>query len=202
MSSVRLLFVCTGNICRSPSAEFLLRRHLENRLGEASKQIELSSAGLGTPGGWELDPKVADLLHTMRIDDTREFRSRRVDTSVLADADLVLTGTKQHRLTIGAEFPEAYAKTFTMREAAALLTRADTRGLPPYDLVERAAELIALLKRERGIRALADDQLDIDDPHGRRTSAYEAMFTQVRGVVDVFSFLMAPMTVQGLQRQP
>jgi protein-tyrosine phosphatase len=202
MPTVRLLFVCTGNICRSPSAEFLLRFQLENRLGEAAKQIELSSAGLGTPGGWEIDAKVAELLHGARVGGTQEFRSRRVDAAVLAESDLVLTGTKQHRLTIGGEFPEAYAKTFTMREAVALLTRADTRGLPPHDLVERTSELIALLKRERGIRALADDQFDIDDPHGRRTSAYEAMFAQVRGVVDVLSFLLAPMTVQVPQRRP
>ena len=56
MTSLRLLFVCTGNICRSPSAEYLLRARLEHLLGDDAKKFQLSSAGLGTPGGWEIDP--------------------------------------------------------------------------------------------------------------------------------------------------
>src|SRR3954453_20323636 len=101
-SALRGLFVCTGNICRSPSAQMLLSTRLDDLLGPEAKQIEISSAGLGTPGGWELDPPIADLLSSAGTANLEHFRSRPVDPSVLADADLVLTGTKQHRLTIGA----------------------------------------------------------------------------------------------------
>jgi protein-tyrosine phosphatase len=199
MTAIRLLFVCTGNICRSPSAEFLLRKRLSARLGPDAKQIEISSAGLGTPGGWEIDPKVSQLLSEHGLSEQSEFRSRRVETALLGEADLVLTGTKQHRLTIGSDFPEAYSRTFTMREAAQLLTRADSPDLPPYDLLERGRSVIGLLQRERGTRALTDDEFDIADPHGHRMNAYKAMFDQVLGVVDVLSFVLAPATVRGTQ---
>lgn len=195
-SALRVLFVCTGNICRSPSAEMLLRARLDDLLGPEAKQIEIGSAGLGTPGGWELDPPIDALLRSAGIGDTEQFRSRRVDAAILADADLVLTGTKQHRLTIGAEFPDAYARTFTMREAARLLCRVDQAELPRLDLLERGRALITFLQRERGTRALTDEDLDVADPHGRRQAAYETMFSEVRGIVDVLTFVLAPATVR------
>ena len=199
MTVLRLLFVCTGNICRSPSAEYLLRARLEQRLGDDAKKISVGSAGLGTPGGWELDPPVARLLREHHVDDAQEFRSRRLDADLLAPADLVLTGTKQHRLTIGADFPDAYSRTFTMREAAALLARADVLSLPSYDLLERGRAMIALLQRERGTRALAEDEFDIEDPHGRSANAYAAMFDQVRSMVDVLAYTLSPATVRGVR---
>jgi protein-tyrosine-phosphatase len=197
MTSLRLLFVCTGNICRSPSAEYLLRARLENLLGDEAKKFQLGSAGLGTPGGWEMDPKVAHLLQEHGIEDRQEFRSRRVDAEILTDADLILTGTKQHRLTIGADFPEAYSRTFTMREAAALLCTAEAATLPAYDVVERGRAAIALLQRARSTRVLQDDQFDIADPHGHRAGVYKTMFQQVNAVVDVLSFVLAPASVRG-----
>jgi protein-tyrosine phosphatase len=195
MTVLRLLFLCTGNICRSPSAEFLLRARLDSRLGPDAKQFEISSAGLGTPGGWLIDPKVDHLLQEKGLSGQNDFRSRRVEAPLLADADLILTGTKQHRLRIGADFPDAYNRTFTMREAAALLARADAVGLPPYDVAERGRALIALLQRERGHGLLPEDQFDIADPHGHRMSAYKSMFEQVQGVVEALAFVLAPASV-------
>jgi protein-tyrosine-phosphatase len=197
MTALRLLFVCTGNICRSPSAEYLLRARLGSMLGDAADAFALSSAGVGTPGGWELDPKVGQLLTGVGIDEGGQFRSRRVDAAVLAGSDLILTGTKQHRLSIGADFPEAYSRTFTMREAATLLASTETAGLPQRDLVERGKAAVALLQRARSTRALRDDEVDIADPHGQRMSAYETMFRQVASIVDVLSFVLAPAALRG-----
>src|SRR5689334_14340533 len=103
-TALRMLFVCTGNICRSPSAQMLLRARLDGLLGPEAKQIEISSAGLGTPGGWELDAPIAELLRSAGVENVEQFRSRPVTPAVLADADVILTGTKQHRLAIGADF--------------------------------------------------------------------------------------------------
>src|SRR3954453_19801796 len=96
-----LLFVCTGN-CRSPAANLLLRTRLDELLGPEARLVDVTCAGLGTPAGQGLDPRVAQLLRSAGIEDVDQFRSRCVDADVLADADLVLTGTKQHRLAIGA----------------------------------------------------------------------------------------------------
>src|SRR3954468_20632123 len=90
LADVRLLFVCTGNICRSPSAEYLLRADLTDKLGNNSRRIGIRSAGLDTPGGWELDPKVAELLKGQRIEGVEEFRSQPVNRQLLSNADLIL----------------------------------------------------------------------------------------------------------------
>ncbi|MDQ1632541.1 MAG: low molecular weight protein-tyrosine phosphatase [Frankiaceae bacterium] len=201
MTVLRLLFVCTGNICRSPSAEYLLRARLRSMLGDDGDCFALSSAGVGTPGGWELDPKIAQLLTGVGIDPDGQFRSRRVDAAVLGDADLILTGTKQHRLAIGADFPEAYSRTFTMREAAALFASPETAALPRHDLVQRGQAAVALLQRARSTRALRDDEVDIADPYGRRTSEYQTMFREVASVVDVLSFVLAPATARSWKRR-
>jgi hypothetical protein len=89
-----------------------------------------------------------------------------------------------------------------MREAASLLTHADPTGLPRYDLLERGRAAIGLLQRERGTRALTDDEFDIADPHGRRPAAYRKMFEDVQAVVDTLAFVLAPATVRTPQQHP
>jgi protein-tyrosine phosphatase len=196
MEVLRILFVCTGNICRSPSAEYLLRANLELRLGEQAQQISIGSAGLGTPGGWELDAEIVKLLRELQIGNLEQFRSRHVNPELLASSDLILTGAEEHRLAIGANFPDAYSRTFTMREAAALLARADARDLPRFDLLQRCRATIVLLQRERGTRGRGDQDIDIEDPHGGSPATYARMFDHVRGVTDVLAFMLAPASLR------
>ncbi|MGZ6792782.1 MAG: arsenate-mycothiol transferase ArsC, partial [Mycobacteriales bacterium] len=64
----RVLHVCTGNICRSPLAEHLMRAGLEQRLGPAAAVFEIGSAGtLGRPG-MPMEPYALSTLAAYRVD--------------------------------------------------------------------------------------------------------------------------------------
>lgn len=111
----RVLFVCTGNTCRSPLAEVMLRQLLEERgLGDA---ITVSSAGVGAAAGApaaESARKVAE-ERGLRLDG---HRSRPVDEEILAQADLVLTMTAAHQELLRRRFPRYAHAVYTLKEYA------------------------------------------------------------------------------------
>ncbi len=101
MRAERVLFVCTGNICRSPMAEGLARWHA------ASLGIELtfSSAGVRTRDGIRASSHAVTVLGEKGVN-IDAIRSRRLVPEILAEADLVIAMEEEHRLAI-KEMPEA-----------------------------------------------------------------------------------------------
>ncbi len=85
-----MLFVCTGNICRSPAAEFLFRA----RIGTAP--IVASSAGTSGLSGWDMDAPSARALRAFGVDPSAHV-ARRMTREMVAAADLVLTADTDHR---------------------------------------------------------------------------------------------------------
>lgn len=100
----RILIVCVGNICRSPTAEYLLRQ----RLGEAHR-AQVGSAGLGALVGHPIDATAHELLREHDID-AAAHRARQVDSAMLRQSDLVLAMEKSHVAQIGRLAPEATGK--------------------------------------------------------------------------------------------
>lgn len=90
--SVRVLMVCSGNTCRSPTAEALLRRELA---AAGISGVTVSSAGTGAQDG---DPasEGAYLVALEEGVDLGTHRSRRVTPELLAEADLVLAMSRSH----------------------------------------------------------------------------------------------------------
>jgi protein-tyrosine-phosphatase len=109
---VHVLFVCSGNVCRSPFAEELLRRTLAR---EGTKGILVSSAGtLGIRGR----PASA---HTVTVGrehgiDLSSHRSRGLGAGALHKADLVVVMERAHRHLIEEDWPEEAGKVRLMRE--------------------------------------------------------------------------------------
>jgi protein-tyrosine phosphatase len=104
----KVLVVCIGNICRSPTAEYLFR----HRLGEGSK-VQVSSAGLGALVGHGVDRTALDLLREHDIDGSAH-RARQLDRSLLRSADLVLAMERDHVVSITRMAPEASGKVFLL----------------------------------------------------------------------------------------
>jgi len=103
----RIMTVCIGNICRSPTAEYLLRQRL------ASRDIELVSAGLGALAGRTMDATALQVLAEHGIDATAH-RARQLTAAMLREADLVLGMEKSHVDAMTHMAPEASGKIFLL----------------------------------------------------------------------------------------
>ena len=171
----RILIVCTGNICRSPFAERLLRSRLDAALGVDADRIEVGSAGTyGLVG----EPMMPEAAHTLLQygGDPDGFVARALSPEQVAQADLVLGLTREHRGAIVTMAPRALGCTLTLREYARLLggvSGADIAAAGP-DPVQRMRAITEAALGRRGY-APPDDPLDDDvpDPYGSGMPAYE-----------------------------
>ena len=157
---MKLLFVCTANICRSPTAEALAR-------ADAPASVQLSSAGTHARDGEPINP---DMLAALPEDlDTSGFRSRRLTTAMLEEADLVLTMEAAHRTFILDDHPAMFRKVFTLGHIAKALEQAP---------VALGAE--ALLAHLGATRRNADPALDVPDPYRRGAEAASGCVARLR----------------------
>lgn len=106
----QVLFVCSGNTCRSPMAERLFRKMLSGRLRCSEEDLirrgfSVRSAGLAAFEGAPASVESVELLRESGID-LSDHQSRRVDANLLLHADHVLTMTRMHRETILQQYPQ------------------------------------------------------------------------------------------------
>ena len=94
-----ILFVCTGNVCRSPMAEYILRHRLGGKSG-----VTVESAGVIAPQGMPASAEAADVLEEWRID-ISQHRSRMLTRELVEAATLILVMTEQHRKDVLSAFP-------------------------------------------------------------------------------------------------
>jgi len=105
-----ILFVCTGNVCRSPMAEGLLRHALQGDAG-----VRVFSAGLGALDGQSATDAAVDVMAELSIDIAQHY-SQALRVPLVEQADFIFTMTRQQQDTIQAIFPMAAEKTFLLRE--------------------------------------------------------------------------------------
>ena len=105
-----ILFLCTGNVCRSPMAEGLFRHAVKGR-GEFC----ILSAGLGAVDGEPPTHHSVQAMKEIGIDISRQ-RSRALTTELVKQADLILGMTHSHTDTVALLYPQAVEKTFLLRE--------------------------------------------------------------------------------------
>jgi len=106
-----ILFICSGNTCRSVMAEHLLRK----RLGEAGLSGRIESAGLWAVEGEPASANVRAVLDRVGVGGFRH-RSRRVTSGQVDEADLIVVMTEAHRQHLLARFPHAEGKVRLLKE--------------------------------------------------------------------------------------
>src|SRR4051795_8785012 len=136
---MRLLFVCTGNLCRSPLAERLLRSWADRELGATAAMLQIDSAGTAAATG-PMEARSAQALRELGGDPSGA-QARQLRDGETADVDLVLTITRRQRREVLRRDPRAMRRTVTLAEAAGLLPLTDRSSLGPIPLDGRMREL-------------------------------------------------------------
>lgn len=103
-----ILIVCAGNVCRSPMAEWLLRRHL------LETEIDVASAGVTALQGNPMDPVAASILAEQGMNDTNAHKARQVTSTLLHQSDLILAMEQSHSAGIIRVAPEVSGKVFLL----------------------------------------------------------------------------------------
>ena len=103
---MNVLFVCTGNTCRSPMCEGYLRSLCEK---SGRTDIHAASAGVGVCFGNAANSQACEILKKYGAD-ISGHTARQVDAKMISQADLILAMTGSHLQTLRSEFPEASGK--------------------------------------------------------------------------------------------
>jgi protein-tyrosine phosphatase len=189
-AQVRILTVCTGNICRSPVAERLLQAGLDQVLPGG---FVVTSAGTRAMVGEPIQPPSAKIVRTFG-GNPENFAARQLTSKILRGVDLVLTMTSGHRGEVLQLDASLLKRTFTIREFARMLDVLDERaagtpagppsgspaGSPAGDpLAANTASWRGLPARAAAVRHLslpADSaENDIIDPYRRGPETYAQM---------------------------
>ncbi|MCS5731495.1 hypothetical protein N1031_17170 [Herbiconiux moechotypicola] len=172
--------MCTGNICRSPLAEKLMRK----RLADAGAVDPLvTSAGLHAVVGGAMDAIPAAIAERNGLDPTHH--ARQLGSDLARSGSMFLTLTRAQRDELTQEFPVAMRRTFTLVEIVRLMKEhpLQVTGLNEgRDLFDVSMDA----SRSRPLVTLGE-QDDVIDPYRRSAATHEAVGQRIEMLVSELS---------------
>ncbi|HET6816545.1 MAG TPA: hypothetical protein VFH66_04890 [Mycobacteriales bacterium] len=202
---MRILFVCTGNICRSPMGQAMLTSRLRDSLGDAASQlVDVSSAGTYGLVGHPIEPDALAALGELGVVPDA-FAARELSRDILEAQDLVLTATREHRAAAVSMMPRASRWTFTIREFARLVEAVDVADVMAQsqsdDAADRGRAVVDAAASQRGyVRPASPSDDDVADPYRRPIEAFRVAAQQIdaatRLIADRLSQALRPAAVR------
>ncbi|AZS17659.1 low molecular weight protein arginine phosphatase [Paenibacillus lutimineralis] len=182
---MRILFICTGNTCRSPMAEGMLRKLAKDR----GMSLDVRSAGVAASEGTSMSAHAAAVLRDQGIED--RITSTPLSEGLVDWADLILTLTGGHRRHVIQYFPVAADKIYTLKEYV-------ENDLQVLEAQDELHQLVAELELDRALgkeldtarqRRLAEllrqmPAYDISDPFGGSRMEYNATALEIRSALE------------------
>ncbi|WP_207840730.1 arsenate reductase/protein-tyrosine-phosphatase family protein [Williamsia soli] len=153
---MKVLFVYTGNICRSPVAERMLAANSDNM----GLNLVVQSAGTRAMNGHDMHPESQRTLIESGTD-ASGFRSRLLTPSIVAECDLVLGMTREHRAVSRQHAPAQWKRMFALRELSEIYRR-ETSTENYYPTLDPMSP-----------------NLDIADPIGRRSTVFDLVAVDI-----------------------
>ena len=181
-ANISIVVICTGNICRSPMAEALLRHDLEVR-GIPARVTSVGTLDLDSPA----DPLAVQVLAEQGID-ISSHRSQVMTGQSLLGADLVIGMAREHVRAAALLDPSVYAQAFTLRE---LVRRAQSNGGPASG--EPVWSWGVSLTAERRFTDLLGDSPvdDIEDPLGQPIEFFRHVAAEIAGLTAALAVTIA-----------
>jgi len=120
MAAYIALVVCTGNTCRSPMGEAIMRKRFADKIGCKIEELEdhgvtVISAGIAAMPGGRATPQAVDVMKKMGLD-INGHSSQPVTYRLAQFADLILTMTNGHRQAIVSQWPNVEPRVNTLRQ--------------------------------------------------------------------------------------
>lgn len=162
---MHVLFVCTGNICRSPTAERLAAAYAAER---RMLDFTASSAGTRAVVGQPIHRDAAVVVGNLG-GDASNFEARQFKPKMASAADLIITMTSAHRDIVLEIAPRQLQRTFTLSEAAQLASMEGADSLAD----------LAALRPHLG----ANDKSDIPDPIGQSPEVFATISAQIAALL-------------------
>ena len=120
---MKILFVCTGNTCRSPMAQAVIQKRLDD-IGE--KDITVDSAGIFCGYGAPMSANTSQIVESMGIFFTHS--SQPVTSKLIEESDMIVTMTREHKNILSANPPEI-AKDLTKKYGIKVISAEDDMDL-------------------------------------------------------------------------
>ena len=178
---IDVLIVCTGNICRSPMAEVLLREHLAAR-GASARVRSAGTLAWRGPATRE----AVEVMHARGLD-LESHIAQDLDAALVADADLIVGMTRNHVWGAMAHEPGVEARAFVIGELARLGPTVGPRA--PGESVREWAARVSARRNGAPIGRAGDD---VADPYGEPLAFYEATAARIDRDLAVVAALLTP----------
>ncbi len=160
-----IVLVCTGNTCRSPMAEALLKRQLDQRLGNSPSGTiipHVTSVGLAAMPGEPASLQAVEVMKERGLD-ISDHSSQPFGEQIIRSADLILTMTQSHRNAILTRWPEAQSRVHTLRHDGRDIT--DPVGAP-VEIYQACADQIES-ELTRWVDGLGPEWVAVPDVDGK-----------------------------------